>query len=196
MDAATICRHARKGKDSSKQAAHAMRGENMDTNSQILIQLYDYEKERIHNSWKNFIIESNPKIFLSFSFLLPDKSTKPFITRNQAITTINELFKRINRALFGRKLSNHLRGFGCLEYQKSGQPHFHFLLGNDDISIDRLKQIIHKKIKNAFHLLDANRIDIQPVHDAEGVAEYMTKLYEKWDSLEKMILLTKEGIME
>ena len=188
----------------------------MDTNSIILCHVYENEKQRQKQSWKNLLITSNPKLFLTISFQptkltfvgsgdssresLSSKSTKPTIPPETAIRLANSILKRVHQRLYRKKDSNPFNGFGCLEFQKTGQPHLHLLLTND-IDTARFMEAFKNVIKSArrhgkpFPLLDSNSLDVQSVHDAAGVSEYVTKLFNHWDSGEEMLTVSRSQII-
>jgi len=169
------------------------------------------EKALLREAWIDQVVAAEPTTFLSLTFLEPGikttgSSTRATVSEIQAVVTVNELFKRCNRSLFGRGMRDYLRGYGCVEYQASGQPHFHFLLTNE-VSCDRLRNVVEKKladaqesyrergVRNPFWLMDAASVDVQPVTDVHGVARYVTKLYEKPASGERMLVLGEAGVM-
>ena len=115
-------------------------------NTQIAIT--DYRCE-----WEMLIRQNKPKLFWTLTFTdstrrsrknlkSPNpKNTSRTITDKEAVSTTNELIKRINQSLYGRNKSKYFTGFGCLEYQKCGQPHLHLLITNS---------LTEKELKNAI----------------------------------------------
>lgn len=188
----------------------------MDNHSQVICHLYGNEKSRLHNSWKNQIASSNPKLFLSLAFQPPklklvnragssyesttSKSTNHTISPDTAIRISNEVLKRTYQRIYGRSQTK-FEGYGCLEYQKSQLPHLHILLTND-VDPNKFLCAYQRVINNArkhgkpFLLLDSNSLDVQPVHDAARLSEYVTKLFNHWDNGERMLLVDGNQIFE
>jgi len=123
------------------------------------------DKAYIRTDWEDLIQDQNPKLFLTITFIAPPlrvKRTKnestvseteapAVLTDFQAFRVMNELIKRVNQRLFGndrgdrnhagRNRENYLRGIGCMEHQKCGQPHFHFLI-NSEITSFKVQETI------------------------------------------------------
>jgi hypothetical protein len=179
----------------------------MDLIPEVINELYETEPERRRQYRKAFIIDSDPKLFLTIKFLPPplilarsghesqlSKALKPTLSDSAALQITNELLKRINKKLFGRDTSSYLTGVGCLEYQKSRQPHLHFTISNDinpDTFLEATNNVIRsaRRHKKPFRGIDASSVDVGPVDDAEAAADYITKR-------DKMLLLDATGILE
>ena len=166
------------------------------------------ERALQRKAWIAFGRKLQPKLFitLKFRFDIPignqiesDQDLQRYFTTlrpENALEIANELLLRIHQRFFGRSKSEQLLGIGCLEYQASGMPHFHFLIGND-IKAERFKEMANKVILKArshrkpLYLLDENSVDVRSVEDEEGAARYVTKLFKHWNNGEQMLLLNE-----
>lgn len=174
----------------------------------------EFEKTLLRQQWLNHIIESDPRLFVTFKFLdtrirkgTKEKSVKQLqpLSDEFALAAIDKMLKQCNKRLFNHRKRHYLQGYAALEHQKCGNPDIHLLLSNDiqpdDLAAATVQVLKAAKRKeqrygelNPFKRLNANSIDIQQIYDAEGVTRYCTKLFEI--GKEKMLLVTPDGIME
>lgn len=167
--------------------------------------------------WSTMARSLQPTLFLTLVFLAPEykmgrigEPLKSTISDKQALGTANELLKRLNRNLYGRQKRNYLEGIGCIEYQKSGQPHFHILIRNEIDKTLLVKTISHildnarkayllLKKKSKLYLIDENSLKIETIiskKDQSDVSDYLIKHFRKAPSNERMLILSKDGLMD
>ncbi|MGD9660181.1 MAG: hypothetical protein AB7U63_02785 [Porticoccaceae bacterium] len=106
----------------------------------IMLDEFSYRME-----WEDFIRKYDPKLFWTVNFLDPilkqeflcpehrENALKraKILSPEAAKKIFEELLKRVNQRLFGRSKHKYLNGFGCIEFQTCGQPHFHTLMLNN-----------------------------------------------------------------
>ncbi len=118
-----------------------------------------YRNSLVHRiAYEDLMMKQSPNLFWTINFIHPDRKTKnidkkkdksiKLISDQQATKSLNELIKRINQKFFRRNRAKYMKGIGCLDYQKCGQPHFHLLI-NFDTNTEQLIQSVDERLSMA-----------------------------------------------
>ena len=178
--------------------------------------------QNLYSDWTEFIYEKEPQFFITFTIeelkerVIKEKRIKQnyrylkkvnrFTSRNTKVNTydaeslrlVNKILHFVNYDLFGRKYKNNnnfLDGFGCLEFQKNKQPHYHFLITNH-IEKSELKGKFIRKLKK-INQTDVKGFDFQFIGDDQEVqkikSKYISKMIDKGHM--NMGVLSKDGLL-
>lgn len=142
----------------------------------------DISHDAIRKAWKSYLTDREPDFFVTLTF-------KVRFTDKQATAAV-QFFNRSLYKLFPRPARKAINGAVVVERTKrsvafQGTYHFHFAFCNVSASLpDADTRFRANVIKSAGRLKDrkgakvspADRVHIASVYDAEGLADYLTKM--------------------
>jgi hypothetical protein len=121
-----------------------------------------FKENPLRREWEIFVSKYDIKLLWTLTFIDPslrcefsnpgDREKALFNSKilndGKVIAIAEELIKRISQRLYGRSKTRQLEGFGCIEYQECGQPHFHFLV-TSDVDLDTFSEAMRKVLDGA-----------------------------------------------